>query len=569
MENLALLYFTNSPFLPSSPFKNATLTMKNRNYNIYFNTHTISGIIISAILFVIFFAGSYTLFKKEIAAWQSNTSYKAKEETKLNYNRLLDSLDQKHKLQGRDISFYHQDKTFDTYVEVTASKDSTLVPKKKPEAAGKAKKRGRRSEGDGAYFKYNFYKGDSKTYEESYDLGEFLYRLHFLAQANQIPIKIGTPFGYLLAGLVSFFFLFALITGLLLHWDKIVSNFFVFRPWSKVKTVWTDAHTALGLIGFPFQLVYAVTGVVLIVNTILLAPFGMLFYAGKADKMYSDLEYSDPTVYTYTYKALPQKVDVQSYIDRTQKMWEDSYIKRVMIKNYGDESMAIVIEGTANPKRSFSGNGRIIYQIKNGKVSYHHSPLGESTYISKVKSLIYRLHFGDYSGYALKIIYFILGIMGCVVIISGILVWLVARDKKNVPDHKRKFNLWLANIFLAICLSMFPVTALTFIAVKVNPAVNMEFIYRVYFYSWLLLSVYYIIRKNLNRTNRENLLLGSIFSLGIPVANGICTGNWIWQTYASGASDILFIDLFSLAIGIIGLISFYKIRQKQKTEVEI
>lgn len=543
--------------------------MKNRNYNIYFNTHTISGIIISALLFVIFFAGSYTLFKKEIAAWQSNTSYKAKEETKLNYNKLLDSLDQKYKLQGRDISFFLQDKTFDTYVEVTASKDSTLVPKKKPETAVKVKKRGRRSEGDGAYFKYNFYKGNSKTYEESYDLGEFLYRLHFLAQANQIPIKIGTPFGYLVAGLVSFFFLFALITGLLLHWDKIVSNFFVFRPWSKVKTVWTDAHTALGLIGFPFQLVYAVTGVVLIVNTILLSPFGMLFYAGKADKMYSDLEYSDPTVYTYTYNALPQKVNVQSYIDQTQKLWEDSFIKRVLIKNYGDESMAIIIEGAANPQRSFSGNGKIIYQIKNGKVSYHHSPLGATTYVSKVKSLIYHLHFGDYSGYALRIIYFVLGIMGCVVIISGILVWLVARDKKNVPDRKRKFNLWLANIFLAICLSMFPVTALTFIAVKVNSAVNMEFIYRVYFYSWLLLSVYYIIRKNLNRTNRETLLLGSIFSLGIPLANGICTGNWIWETYAMGANDILFIDVFSLVIGIIGLISFYKIQQRQKIQVEI
>jgi len=143
------------------------------------------------------------------------------------------------------------------------------------------------------------------------------------------------------------------------------------------------------------------------------------------------------------------------------------------------------------------------------------------------------------------------------------MIWLVARDKKNVPDHKRKFNLWLANIFLAICLTMFPVTALTFLAVKAYSAVDMLFIYRVYFYSWLLFSAYYIIRKNLNRTNRETLILGSIFSLCIPLANGIYTGNWIWKTYASGASDILFIDLLSLAVGIVGLIGFYKIRQRQ------
>lgn len=540
--------------------------MNNRNYNIYFNTHTISGIIISAILFVIFFAGSYTLFKKDISAWQSNISYKAQVTKKLEYNKLLDSLDRKHNLKGREISFFFQENTFDTYVNMTVSKDSTLVPKKAA-VDKKPAKRGRRSEG--VYFKYNFGKGDSKSYEESYDIGEFLYRLHFLAQLNQIPIRIGTPFGYLLAGLVSFFFLFALITGLLLHWDKIVSNFFVFRPWSKVKTVWTDAHTALGLIGFPYQLVYAITGIILIFNTALLAPFSYMFYGGKSDQLYSELDYVDNTEYPYTYNALPGKVDIQSYINRTENLWQDSYIKSVYIKNYGDAAMHLIIEGTANPERNFSGKGKIIYRIKDNKIIYQQSPLTESSYVNKVKSLIYRLHFGDYGGYSLKIVYFILGMMGCVVIISGILVWLVARDKKNVPDHKRKFNLWLANIFLAICLSMFPVTALTFIAVKISSAPDMDFIYHIYFYSWLIFSAYYIIRKNLNRTNQETILLGSFLSFLIPFANGICTGNWVWKTYSMGATDILFVDLLSLSIAAIGFISYYKIRKKQSLKVEV
>lgn len=540
--------------------------MDNRKYNIYFNTHTISGIIISAILFVIFFAGSYSLFKKDITAWQSNISYKAQKSKKLNYNQFLDSLDHKHNLKGRDISIFYQEHTLSAYVSLTVSKDSTLVPKKKPGAEIKAAKRGRRAEGES--FKYDFSKGESSTYEKSYDLGEFLYRLHFLAQLNQVPIRIGVPFGYLIAGLVSFFFLFALITGLLLHWDKIVSNFFVFRPWSKVKTVWTDAHTALGMIGFPFQLVYAITGIVLILNTTLLAPFTYLFYNGKADEIYRDLEYFDSKEIPYTYQALTQKADVQSYIDRTQKLWQDSYIKSVNIKNYGDAAMQVIIEGSAPAERNFSGSGKIVYEVKNNKVIYQKSPLDASSYVGKVKSLIYRLHFGDFGGYALKIVYFILGLMGCVVIISGILIWLVARDKKNVPDHKRKFNLWLANIFLAICLTMFPVTALTFIAVKIYSEVDMSFIYSTFFYSWLVLSVYYIIRKNLNRTNQETLLLGSLLSLAIPFTNGIYTGNWIWKTFSTGATDIMIIDILSLAIAAVGFISFYKIKEKQKLNAE-
>jgi uncharacterized iron-regulated membrane protein len=540
--------------------------MNLRRYNIYFHTHTISGIIICALLFVIFFAGSYSFFKKEISAWQSNTSYREHQHQPIVYTNLLDSLHQKHNLTGRDLSFYFQEHSFDGYVDVSASKDSTLVSKNTTVTPEKGRGRGRGRVGDGAYFKYNFIKGNSKTYAQSYDMGEFLYRLHFLAQLNQVPIRIGAPFGYLLAGVVSFLFLFALITGLLLHWDKIVSNFFVFRPWSKVKTVWTDAHTALGVIGFPYQLIYAITGIILIFNTAIIAPFSYLFYEGKSEKLYQELDYADAREYTYSYQALHKNINIDSYVNQVRKLWKDPFIKNVLVKNYGDTSMHVIIEGNANRKLSFAGTGRIIFKVANDEVIYHKSPLQKATYIDKMKSLIYRLHFGDFGGYWLKIVYFLLGIMGCVVIISGILVWLVARDKDNVPAYKRKFNFWLANIFLAACLSMFPITALTLIAVKVNAAAGQEFIYSFYFYGWLLLSAYYILRKNLKRTNRETILLGSIFSLLIPVVNGICTGNWVWQTYAAGATDILFFDLFSLTVGLIGFFSFLKIKSKEKLQ---
>lgn len=531
--------------------------MNLRKYNIYFHTHTISGIIICALLFIMFFGGSYSFFKKEITAWQSNSSYSAYEKKPIAYQKVLDSLDRIYQLAGRDITFTFQEHTFDSYLNISPSKDSLLLASAK---VGKAAL----PAGEGTFVNYNFIRKESKTYTQAYDMGEFLYRLHFFAPFNEIPIPIGTPFGYLLAGLVSFVFLFALITGLLLHWDKIVSNFFIFRPWSKVKTVWTDAHTALGVIGFPYQFIYAVTGIILIFNTAVIMPFAYLFYDGKTEKVFQELDYSDVREYDYTYQPLRKSVNVEAYITKTKKLWKEPFIKTITLKNYGDQSMHIIIEGAANKKVNFSGTGRIIYQVKDNLVVYHKSPIKDVTYIDRVKSLIYRLHFGDFGGYALKTAYFILGLMGCVVIISGILVWLVARDKNNIPAYKRKFNLWLANIFLAICLSMFPVTGLSLIAVKLNPASDQHFIYQFYFYSWLLLSSYYIIRKDYTRTNRETLFLGSLFSLLIPVVNGLYTGSWIWKTYQQGATDILIFDLFSLILGIAGMFAFIKIRGREK-----
>src|SRR5690606_17189472 len=140
------------------------------------------------------------------------------------------------------------------YVYAGATKDTTLS------LADTLTQTGGHSIGakDRINFLYYFKDRQATTYNQEYDMGEFLYRLHFFAQLNKIPLRFGHPFGYLLASVVAFIFLVALISGLLLHWDKIKSSFFVFRPWSRWKTVWTDMHTALGVIGFPFLFVFAV-----------------------------------------------------------------------------------------------------------------------------------------------------------------------------------------------------------------------------------------------------------------------------------------------------------------------
>jgi hypothetical protein len=558
--------------------------MNLRRYNIYFNTHTISGIIICAILYVIFFAGSFSFFKNEINAWQKNESDKGGTYRNLVFDHLLDSIGQIKELKGRDITFYMQHNGHASYVNIGASQDTIVANKAKELAAkkeldekknrkanveeGKKKKRGRGRRGaeDSMYFTYDLATKKPSDYSDGYTMGEFLYRLHFLAPLNQIGINIGRPFGYTLAGLVSFIFLFALISGLMLHWDKIKSNFFVFRPGNKWKTVWTDMHTALGVIGFPYQFMYALTGIVLIVNSVLIIPFSKYLYDGKEDEVYAALGYNDNTKYTYLYEPLTTTFKMSDFLDKLEKKWPNSHMNRVFIKNYGDKSMHVVALYDADIDKNFAGSGRLIYRVADNKTLFEKSASDTGSYLDYVKGFIYRLHLADFGGYPIKIIYFVLGIMGCFVIISGILIWLVARDKNNIPKRKRIFNFWAANVFMASCLTMFPVTAMTFIAVKLATKVDQPFIFHVYFYSWLALGLFYIIRRNIGKTNLETLLIGSILSLAVPIVNGIKTGNWIWETYRSGSKDILLVDLLWLSLGIIGLLIFKKMLQTAKKE---
>ncbi|PVH25760.1 PepSY-associated TM helix domain-containing protein [Sphingobacterium corticibacter] len=532
--------------------------MDQRKYNIYFHTHTISGIIIAALLYVIFFAGSFAFFKDSISAWQKAETHG--ENISADYNYLIDSLSKTYNLQGRDFDFYMLNSGQGAYINMSASKDTTISKPVPVEA-----KRGRRQQsGDSAYFLYYFANKTPTSYAEGYDMGEFLYRLHFLAPLNQIPIRLGTPFGYLLAGIVSFLFLFALITGLLLHWDKIKTNFFLFRPWSKWKTVWTDMHTVLGVIGFPSQLLFAVTGVVLITNFVLTTPFSHFLYEGKQEQLFEDLQYNRTIEVPYAYQALDKEFDMNAYVAEWQQTWEGSRISRIHIRNFQDQNMQVVLEAKPNPARRFAGSGFVKQNIATGEVLESKSPIDDANYVDGVRSLIYHLHFGDFGGTPLRLVFFVLGLMGCAVIISGIMIWLVARNKNNVPLYKRRFNFWASNVFLSACLAMLPVTAFTFIMLKFLPTINQEVVYRVYFYSWLVLSIYLIALRNPSRVNLHTLILSAITCLLVPLANGFTTGLWLWKTKQMGADGIFLIDMLFLLLGIASIIASWKVNKQAK-----
>ena len=370
-----------------------------------------------------------------------------------------------------------------------------------------------------------------------------------------------------MAGLVALFFLFAIFTGIAVHWDKIVSNFYLFRPGAKLKTLWTDSHTALGVIGLPFQLVYAVTGAFFLLKFILIAPSVIGLYEGNQDKLYEDLEYNQP-VFGFLNKPLETDFDLNAYMAKTKDEWPGFKVTKAEIFNYGDENMHLSITGNLDYRTKFNGVGNIIYKISDNSIVHLKNPLETNSYLDVVKNVLFRLHLGDYAGLGLRVVSFVLGLISCFVILSGIMIWLAARNKKYLPEKKRRFNENVVRYYLAICLSMYPITALEFILVKVfQPNDGKAFIYGTYFIGWMLLTIFLVIKNNNGFTNRITLLSGSALGLLIPITNGLVTGNWIWTSNAHGFSQILFIDILWIILSFIGIWVTFKLNKNEKRKL--
>ena len=512
--------------------------MSNRNYNVFFHTHTVSGIVISVALYIIFFAGAFALLKDEITAWEKGETIKTEHNEHIDYDRLVASIKAEgYHLYGRDLRIIMPDAKQEIYVSLGKSQDTTIV--NQPDK--------------NYYFNINANTYKLSEYYAFYSLGELLYRLHFF---SQIP-----RFGIYLAGFIALFFLFAIVTGVIVHWKKIISNFYVFRPKEKLKTVWTDAHTALGIIGLPFQFVFAVTSCFLCLSALVLLPANYL-YNNNTKQLSEELR---PMTKTYVIESEADSMpSMNPFMDKAVARWDTFAPTQVYIRNYGATNMKFQVDGLLDTDKKFLGNGRLIYDVMSQKLIEEKDP-NKNDYLEAVELTIRRLHYGDYGGLPLKFIYIILAFITCFVIISGVLIWLEARNKKNVPVLQKLYNRKVGHIYLAICLSMYPITAFTFIIAKLIPrsldSARQTILYSIFFLGWLLFSIAFRFTRDNYKINKYSLILGSIFAFLIPFANGITSGNWFWKMYQDGQYAILSIDLFWMVVGLISVLILRKIKR--------
>lgn len=497
----------------------------NRTYNILFHLHTVSGISLSAVLYVIFLAGAFTLFKNEFYLWENADAR----------HKTLPESDPRKILEKVNASVEHFDLNDDTFISFPSAKTPLILVyghRKPPGSAAEVHYSGKMNPVTLAL---------SEQGETA--IGETLYRLHFL---DQIPYA-----GRFLAGFVSVFFVFSLVTGVLIHWKNLFTKFWSFSLKGVRKQIWTNAHTVFGILGLPFQLMYAVTGAFYLLLALVLMPAVMVLFDGVPEKVYA--------------LAFPAYgVPYQEEAAERNMLGKLPLLHRKVLEEYGEKYEIIGIQThhllkedavvnyrvvSRNPA-VFSSHGYIGYRLTDGARIYSSLPEVDKKFKHKIVEAVMHLHFGTFGGVWLKMAYFILSLLTCFMLISGVLLWREARNNRQYTFEQKRFHHRVTIVCLAVCLSLFPAIAVLFAAERLvgTGEGHVSTVNTIFFGSWAILTLVGLCLNKEAKLARFYTGALACISLTVPVVNGLTTSDWFWQT---PVTQVWLTDVCWLAAGLL------------------
>lgn len=283
----------------------------------------------------------------------------------------------------------------------------------------------------------------------SHEWTHFIVELHY-------ALTLPTLFGMSVVGIIGVMMLALIVSGLLAH-PNIFKDAFRFRMNGTGRIKHVDLHNRLSVWTAPFQFFIALTGAMIGLSQIFVFAFANTFFDGDVERASASLFNPEPQV---TNVAAPL-LDVASIYRTFQEQHADLKPLGITVHEPGTTGqtmeVAALVPGRLVWAEFFQYNAKGELSARAG---WSDGPVGTQIYAST-----YRLHFGHFAGLPLKLAYIALGMVMCIVVASGVKIWLLRRRQKNQAAPRLE-RLWLATIWgvpLAIAVS-----ALAYITFYIN-----------------------------------------------------------------------------------------------------
>ncbi|MES2688314.1 MAG: PepSY-associated TM helix domain-containing protein [Pseudomonadota bacterium] len=247
--------------------------------------------------------------------------------------------------------------------------------------------------------------------------GEFFYRLHF--DLHYMP----AIWARWIIGFCAMFMLVAIITGIVTH-RRIFADFFTFRP-KKGQRSWLDAHNATAVLALPYHLMITYTGLVTLM--LMYMPFGpQVTYKGDQQAFTAEVfpgSGRDPKPSGIATPLTP----ITPLVAQAQQRWGEGSLGRITVSNPGDAVATVTLSRKANQDMS-SAQPTLVFNGTSGKLL---SETGEDRgAVITTRSVLYGLHLGRFADPLLRLLFFVSGLAGCVMVATGLLLWAVKERNK-------------------------------------------------------------------------------------------------------------------------------------------
>ncbi len=346
--------------------------------------------------------------------------------------------------------------------------------------------------------------------------------------------------GAWLIGAAGMAMLVLLVSGVVIH-CKLIAHFFMFRPKRKLPRATLDLHNLTGVLALPFHFTITLSG---------LAVFYWIYFGGVIDAVYDGDQqaFFDQAYGTYarpTSGRPGQPVALDELANRVGTMLGGP-VRRIEIIHPGDHNAVIDIRPSTESQVAFNYRVRF-HDAQSGAL------LAESDHgsVFKVISVLAGLHFVWFDHWPLRWLYFVLGLSGCVMIATGYIYWLETRRKRHA-------RLGLPGVRIVEGLTVGAVTGIIiatlgfFIANRLLPlgagfagyeraALEVWAFYLV----WLATFAHAWLRPG--RAWREQCVAVAALALLAPVLNWVTTGDHLLKTLSEGYWPVAGLDLLLLA----------------------
>jgi len=353
--------------------------------------HSWLGLICSWVLALVFLTGAMTMFQQEIDLWEkAPASLGSVEQPRISLDRILSATpipstvrDKRVEvlLPGAKSAFYH------VYVY---------------DEAGDYEREHAFHPVTGAEW---------PDPQQSY-LGEFLEEFHkrlFLSEGRYI------------VGIATAVFLLNIITGLVIHWPKLTWRGLTHPRLDRPRLRWLDLHVSLGIFALPFLIVITFTGTLFSFSVLL----QQSLVAGRLH-----MNPRPAIALLAPHPPVAELAHIGMRIEGTDTLIADAARRlqmtptRVSLLHVDDRAAMMTVIG--EPEGSFAREGRVSYRLSDRSIAQSR-PIANGNALARGESVLLSLHYGDFGGFALRLLYFVLAVAGCILLATGNLHWIEKR----------------------------------------------------------------------------------------------------------------------------------------------